>query len=300
MLIRLLRTYLRPYRRPLLAVVVLQLVATIASLYLPTPERRHHRQGRRHRATPATSCPPACVMLLITVVQIVCSIDRRLLRRPDGDGLRPRRARRALFHQVGEFSAREVAHFGAPSLITRTTNDVQQVQMLVLMTCTMLVSAPIMCVGGIVMALRQDLGLSWLLVVSVPALLLSHRLDRPPDGAAVPAHAGAASTRSTGCCASRSSASASSGRSSASRTRRARFARRQRRADRHGAARRPADGADVPDRDAGAQRLERRRAVVRRRPGRRRSDADRLADGVPQLPDADPDVGHDGDLHGGA
>ena len=70
-----------------------------------------------------------------------------------------------MFHQVGAFSAREVDQFGAPSLITRTTNDVQQVQMVVLLTCTLMVSAPIMCVGGIIMALRQDLGLSWLILV---------------------------------------------------------------------------------------------------------------------------------------
>jgi ATP-binding cassette subfamily B protein len=74
---------------------------------------------------------------------------------------------------VADFSAREVGHFGAPSLITRNTNDVQQVQMLVVMTCTMLVAAPIMCVGGIVMALREDVGLSWLMLVAVPALVMS-------------------------------------------------------------------------------------------------------------------------------
>ena len=69
-----------------------------------------------------------------------------------------RDTRAAVFHRVGSFSAREMTHFGAPSLITRTTNDVQQVQMLVLLTCTLMVSAPIMCVGGIIMALREDLG----------------------------------------------------------------------------------------------------------------------------------------------
>ncbi|HEY7048602.1 MAG TPA: ABC transporter ATP-binding protein, partial [Jatrophihabitantaceae bacterium] len=73
----------------------------------------------------------------------------------------------------GEFSAREVAHFGAPSLITRNTNDVQQVQMLVVMTCTMLVQAPIMMVGGVLLALHQDVGLSWLVGVSVPVLVIS-------------------------------------------------------------------------------------------------------------------------------
>jgi ATP-binding cassette subfamily B protein len=80
--------------------------------------------------------------------------------------------RSAVFHRVGDFSAREVNHFGAPSLITRTTNDVQQVQMLVQMTCTLLVAAPIMMVGGVIMALREDVGLSWLMLVSVPVLVL--------------------------------------------------------------------------------------------------------------------------------
>jgi ATP-binding cassette subfamily B protein len=81
--------------------------------------------------------------------------------------------RSAIFHRVGTFSAREVNAFGAPSLITRTTNDVQQVRMLVVMSATMMVAAPIMCVGGIVMALRQDVGLSWLMLVSVPALVVA-------------------------------------------------------------------------------------------------------------------------------
>ena len=72
-----------------------------------------------------------------------------------------------LFHRVTGFSAQDVASFGASSLITRITNDVTQVQMLVLLTCTLMVSAPIMCVGGIIMALREDLGLAWLIVVSV-------------------------------------------------------------------------------------------------------------------------------------
>ena len=81
--------------------------------------------------------------------------------------------RRDLFQRVGTFSTREVQDFGAPSLITRTTNDVTQVQMLVLMACTIAVSAPIMMVGGVVMALREDFGLGWILGVVVPALFLS-------------------------------------------------------------------------------------------------------------------------------
>ncbi len=111
-------------------------------------------------------------MLLVTFVQIVCSIVAVYF------GARAamsfgRDVRGAVFTRVGEFSAREVAGFGAPSLITRTTNDVQQVQMLVIVTCTMLVAAPIMCVGGVVMAIKTDLGLSWLMAVSVPVMVIA-------------------------------------------------------------------------------------------------------------------------------
>ena len=93
---------------------------------------------------------------------------RRLVRRAYGDGF-GRDVRARIFARVGSFSAREVNHFGAPSLITRETNDVQQVQMLVLLGFTMMVSAPIMMVGAIVMAMREDVGLSWLIVVTCPS-----------------------------------------------------------------------------------------------------------------------------------
>ena len=131
--------------------------------------------------------------------------------------------RAAIFHRVGSFSQREVQHFGAPSLITRDTNDVQQVQMLVLMASTLMVTAPIMMVGGVVMAMREDLGLSWLLLVTIPALLLAIVRDRQPDGARASGSCRSASTRSTGCCASRSPASGWCVPSCASRTRPQRF-----------------------------------------------------------------------------
>src|SRR3954452_20399189 len=171
MLLGLLRNYLQPYRRPLTAVVALQLVATIASLYLPTLNADIIDKGVVTGDTGYILSTGAW-MLLVTMVQILCSATAVYF------GARTamafgRDVRGGLFDQVGAFSAREMASFGAPSLITRTTNDVQQVQMLVMMTCNMLVTAPIMCVGGIILALRQDLGLAWLMVVSVPALLLS-------------------------------------------------------------------------------------------------------------------------------
>ncbi len=171
MLIRLLRTFLRPYARPLALVVVLQLVGTMASLYLPSLNADIIDNGVAQGDT-GYILEAGGWMLLVTGIQIVCSIAAVYY------GARTamafgRDVRAAVFERVGAFSAREVAHFGAPSLITRNTNDVQQVQMLVVMTCTMLVTAPIMCVGGVIMALREDLGLSWLMLVSVPVLALA-------------------------------------------------------------------------------------------------------------------------------
>ena len=94
--------------------------------------------------------------------------------------------RHDVFGKVSGFSEREVSKFGAGSLITRNTNDVQQVQMLAMMGATMLVSAPLLAIGGVIMALRQDVGLSWIIAVAVPALLLRRRHHHQPHGAAVP------------------------------------------------------------------------------------------------------------------
>jgi ATP-binding cassette subfamily B multidrug efflux pump len=171
MLIRLLRTYLRPYTRPLLAVVALQLVSTMANLYLPSLNADIIDKGVAKGDT-GYILSTGGWMLLVTMAQIACSVAAVYF------GARAamsfgRDVRSAIFHKVGTFSAREVGQFGAPSLITRNTNDVTQVQMLVLMTCTMMIAAPIMCVGGIIMALRQDIGLSWLMVVCIPVLVVS-------------------------------------------------------------------------------------------------------------------------------
>jgi ATP-binding cassette subfamily B protein len=171
MLMRLLRSHLRPYTRPLTAVVALQLVSTLASLYLPTLNADIIDRGV---ATGDTGyiMRTGGWMLGVTLVQIAASVAAVWF------GARTamsfgRDVRASVFSRVGRFSAQEMARFGAPSLITRTTNDVQQVQMLVVMTCTLMIGAPIMCVGGVVMALRQDVGLSWLMLVCVPVLALS-------------------------------------------------------------------------------------------------------------------------------
>ncbi|MDP9093713.1 MAG: ABC transporter ATP-binding protein/permease [Actinomycetota bacterium] len=168
MLSRLLRRFLRPYHRALLVVVAFQLVGTMASLYLPSLNAQIIDSGIAQGNT-AYILRTGGWMLVVSVVQIACSVVAVYF------GARVamsfgRDVRGAIFHRVGEFSAREVSRFGAPSLITRNTNDVQQVQMLVVMTCTMMVAAPIMCVGGVIMALRQDVGLSWLMGISVPLL----------------------------------------------------------------------------------------------------------------------------------
>jgi len=168
-LIRLLRTYLRPYRRELATVVALQLVGTIASLYLPSLNAQIIDQGVA-RGDTGYIMRTGGWMLLVSLVQIACSIAAVYFGARAGMSF-GRDLRSAIFHRVSEFSEREVGRFGAPTLITRTTNDVQQVQMLVVLSCTMLVAAPIMCVGGILMALREDVGLSWLVLVSVPVMV---------------------------------------------------------------------------------------------------------------------------------
>ncbi|MEU2612722.1 ABC transporter ATP-binding protein [Micromonospora sp. NPDC007271] len=171
MLIRLLRTQLRPYRRLLAAVVAFQFVGTMASLYLPSLNADIIDRGVALGDT-GQIMRTGGWMLLVSLLQIACSIAAVYLGAKTAMGF-GRDVRGAIFRHVNRFSAREVARFGAPSLITRNTNDVQQVQMLVLLTCTMLVAAPIMSIGGVVMALREDVGLSWLMLVCVPVLAVA-------------------------------------------------------------------------------------------------------------------------------
>ncbi len=171
MLTRLLRSFLRPYTRPLLIIVGLQLVGTAASLYLPSLNADIIDSGIA-RGDTGYILSIGGWMLFVTLVQVACSVGAVFhgARTAMGFG---RDVRAAVFGRVGDFSAREVNRFGAPSLITRSTNDVQQVQVLVLTSCTMLVAAPITCVGGVVMALREDVGLSWLVAVCVPVLVVA-------------------------------------------------------------------------------------------------------------------------------
>ncbi|KQP63322.1 ABC transporter ATP-binding protein [Nocardioides sp. Leaf285] len=171
MLIPLLRERLAAYRPWLLAVVGLQFVGVLAMLYLPSLNADIIDRGIATGDT-AYIWRVGAVMLAVSVVQIVCSVGAAWFGARTAMSL-GRDLRGELFARVGTFSKREVDHFGAPSLITRGTNDVQQVQMLVLMACLIAVSSPIMMVGGVVMALREDVGLGWVLAVVVPALFVT-------------------------------------------------------------------------------------------------------------------------------
>ncbi|WP_210589400.1 ABC transporter ATP-binding protein [Streptomyces sp. GESEQ-35] len=168
MLIRLLRTYLRPYRKPIALLVLLQFLQTCATLYLPTLNADIIDNGVVTGDT-GYILSYGALMIGISLVQVFCNIGAVYYGARTAAAL-GRDVRAAVFDRVQSFSAREVGHFGAPSLITRTTNDVQQVQMLALMTFTLMVSAPIMCVGGIVLALGLDVPLSGVLVAVVPVL----------------------------------------------------------------------------------------------------------------------------------
>ncbi|MGO4806958.1 ABC transporter ATP-binding protein [Arthrobacter sp. 2MCAF15] len=170
MLWKLLVEYLRPQRRLLLAVVVFQLAASIASLYLPTLNADIIDQGV---ATGDTEyiLRIGGMMLMITLLQVACTIAAVYFGAKAAMAL-GRDVRGSIFTRVAEFSEQEVTRFGPPSLITRSTNDVQQVQQLVLMSATLMVTAPMLCIGGVIMAIRQDVQLSWLIAVSVPVLLI--------------------------------------------------------------------------------------------------------------------------------
>lgn len=171
MLLTLLKRYLRPYTGALVIVLIFEFVQSLAALYLPTLNAHIVDRGVAQADVPLI-WRLGGLMLLVSFVQLVTMIiavyfGARTAMRAGRD------LRRDVFHTGQSFSQHEVARFGAATLITRNTNDVQQVQMLILMSCTMLVMAPMMALGGIIMALSQDLQLSWLILVAVPLLLVA-------------------------------------------------------------------------------------------------------------------------------
>ena len=168
MLIRLLRERFRPYLGLITVIVVLQLVQSIANLYLPSLNGHIIDDGVAKGDT-AVIMRLGGIMLAVTLAQVICAVGSVYA------GARVamsvgRDLRAGVFDHVQTFSARELGQFGAPSLITRTTNDVQQIQLVVFMTFIILVAAPVMMVGGVIMALQEDVQLSGLLLVIVPVL----------------------------------------------------------------------------------------------------------------------------------
>jgi ATP-binding cassette subfamily B protein len=167
-LIGLLRERLRPYLGLVWVVVVLQLVQAIANLYLPALNADIIDDGVAKGDT-AVIVRLGGIMLAVTVLQVICAVGAVYAGAKVAMSV-GRDVRAAVFDRVQTFSARELGHFGAPSLITRNTNDVTQIQTVTFMTFTIMVAAPVMLVGGVIMALREDVQLSGLLLVIVPVL----------------------------------------------------------------------------------------------------------------------------------
>lgn len=165
-----LRVRLRPYRRSVAYLMTFQLVQTVATLYLPTLNADIVNNGVLTGET-GYIVAHGGVMLAVTLVQIACAGCATYLGTRTAMAL-GRDVRAATFDRVQNFSIREVDHFGTPSLITRTTNDVTQVQVLVVQMLTVAAAAPITAVGGVVLALGQDVPLSGVLLVAVPVLII--------------------------------------------------------------------------------------------------------------------------------
>jgi ATP-binding cassette, subfamily B, multidrug efflux pump len=168
LLIRLLRAYVRPYSREVATVVVLVLIQTIANLYLPNLNADIINNGVTKGDVPyiwRTGGVMLAITLALGVLAVVGTYFASFTSMSVGRDLR-----RSVYHRVQTFSAREMNHFGTASLITRNTNDVQQIQLFLQIALTMLVMAPIMAIGGVFMALREDVELSALLVIVVPLM----------------------------------------------------------------------------------------------------------------------------------
>lgn len=170
MLWTLLVRYLRPAWPLIIAVIVFQLAQSIASLLLPTLNADIIDNGVV-TGDIGYIWSTGGLMLVISLVQVVCAVIAVYFGSRLAMGM-GKDLRADVFHRVVAFSQREVGNLGAPSLITRNTNDVQQVQMLVQVSATLMVSAPMLAIGGVIMAIRQDPGLSWLMAVAVPVLLI--------------------------------------------------------------------------------------------------------------------------------
>lgn len=168
-LIKLIGRYAKPYTWHILAVLALQAISTAATLYLPSLNADIIDQGVAQGDVPYIWATGR-VMLAVAFVQVIAAVIAVWFGARSAMGL-GRDIRAKVFRRVARYSAEDMGHFGTPTLITRGTNDVQQVQMTFMMTMNFMVAAPIMAIGGIIMAMREDAGLSWLVWVSVAVLL---------------------------------------------------------------------------------------------------------------------------------
>ena len=168
-LIKLIGRYAKPYTWHILAVLALQAISTAATLYLPSLNADIIDQGVAQGDVPYIWATGR-VMLAVAFVQVIAAVIAVWFGARSAMGI-GRDIRAKVFRRVARYSAEDMGHFGTPTLITRGTNDVQQVQMTFMMTMNFMVSAPIMAIGGIIMAMREDAGLSWLVWVSVAVLL---------------------------------------------------------------------------------------------------------------------------------
>jgi ATP-binding cassette subfamily B protein len=169
-LLRLLRAYSRPYAGLLTAVLVLQAVSALATLYLPSLNADIIDKGVS-RGDVGYIWSTGGVMVAVAFTQVITAVAATWCAARAAMGI-GRDLRRDIYARVDRFSAQDMGEFGVPTLITRGTNDVQQIQMVTVMALSFMVTMPVMCVGGIVMALREDVGLSWLMWVSVPVVLI--------------------------------------------------------------------------------------------------------------------------------
>lgn len=168
-LFSILLTRSKPYLGFVLAVVLLQAATTAATLYLPSLNARIIDNGVAKGDVPYI-WDTGAVMLGVAFIQVLTAVAAVWFGSRTAMGV-GRDLRRQVFRHVSAFSSEDMARFGAATLITRATNDVQQVQMVYLMILNFMVTAPIMCIGGIIMAMREDAGMSWLVWVSVAVLL---------------------------------------------------------------------------------------------------------------------------------
>ncbi|SIS45646.1 ATP-binding cassette, subfamily B [Corynebacterium appendicis CIP 107643] len=167
-LVRLTGRFSRPYAGLIAAVVVLQLLSTLATLYLPDLNADIINNGVAQADVPYIR-RTGLVMLAVSLVQVAAAVAAVWF--ASAAAMRTGRdIRRAVYDNVSRFTSEDMSHFGAATLTTRATNDVQQVQMTTLLFFNFMVTAPIMAVGGVIMALRQDAGMSWLVIVAVAVL----------------------------------------------------------------------------------------------------------------------------------